>query len=71
MILIGLSFMIALPVAWYSMASWLQNFVYRTTISGWVFGLAIALTLLLAWLTIGFKAVRAALADPVKSLRNE
>jgi ABC-type antimicrobial peptide transport system permease subunit len=71
MVLIGLSFVIAVPVAWYMMTGWLQNFVYRIHISPDVFLLAVAASLLLAWLTVGYKAVKAALVNPVKSLRSE
>jgi putative ABC transport system permease protein len=71
MILIALSFIIAVPVAWYMMTGWLQSFVYRIPISIDVFLLAIVSSILLAWFTVGYKAVRAALANPVKSLRSE
>jgi putative ABC transport system permease protein len=71
MVLIGISFLIARPAAWYIMNGWLQNFVYRISISGWIFLLAIVSSLIIAWVTVGYKAVRAALANPVKSLRSE
>ncbi|MFB9844330.1 ABC transporter permease [Mucilaginibacter ginsenosidivorans] len=71
MILIALSFVIAVPVAWYMMTGWLQNFVYRIHISADVFFAAVLASLLLAWLTVGYKAVKAALVNPVKSLRSE
>lgn len=71
MILIALSFVIAVPVAWYMMTSWLQNFVYRIHISADVFVLAVVSSLLLAWLTVGYKAIKAALVNPVRSLRSE
>lgn len=71
MILICLSFVVAVPVGWYLMNGWLQNFVYRIAISADVFVIAIVASLLLAWLTVGYKAVKAALANPVKSLRTE
>jgi putative ABC transport system permease protein len=70
-LLIAVSFFIATPVAWYAMNGWLQNFVYRINIGWGVFALAIAATLLIAWLTVGYRAVKAALANPVKSLRTE
>jgi len=69
--LITLSFVIAVPVGWYTMREWLQSFVYRISISADVFLIAIVASLLLAWFTVGYKAIRAALANPVKSLRNE
>ncbi|PWK78869.1 FtsX-like permease family protein [Mucilaginibacter oryzae] len=71
MILIGISFIIAMPAAWYIMNGWLQNFVYRISMSVWIFVLAIASSLVIAWITVGYKAVKAALANPVKSLRSE
>jgi predicted permease len=71
MILISLSFVIAMPVGWLMMKGWLQNFVYRIPIGADVFIIAIAASLLLAWFTVGYKAVKAALANPVKSLRTE
>ncbi|QTE46792.1 MULTISPECIES: ABC transporter permease [Mucilaginibacter] len=71
MILIGISFLIAMPAAWYIMNGWLQNFVYRISMSAWIFLLAIISSLIIAWLTVGYKAVKAALVNPVKSLRSE
>lgn len=71
MLLIGFSFLVAIPVSWFMMSSWLQTFTYRISISVDVFVLAIALSLVLAWITVGYKAIKAALANPVKSLRSE
>lgn len=71
MLLITVSFLIATPVAYYMMNSWLQNFVFRIPISAGVFVLAVVSSLVVAWLTVGYKAVKAALANPVKSLRSE
>ena len=62
---------IATPVAWYMMNRWLEDFAYRINISGWVFVIAGLLALLIAMLTIGIQAIKAALANPVKSLRTE
>jgi putative ABC transport system permease protein len=70
-LLIGIAFIIAVPVAWYFMNSWLQNFVYRIDLGVGVFVLAIISSLIIAWLTVGYRALRAALANPVKSLRTE
>lgn len=69
--LILLSVIIASPVAWYAMHNWLQNFAYRISIPVWVFLFAGAMALLTAVLTISYHAVKAALANPVKSLRSE
>lgn len=71
MVLIGVSFVIAMPLGWYMMSGWLQNFNYRISISADVFVLAVILSAVLAWLTVGYKSVRAALVTPVKSLRSE
>ena len=71
MILITISFLIAIPAAWYLMSGWLQSFAYRITISPWVFLLAVMVSIVIAWLTVSYKAVKAALVNPVKSLRSE
>ncbi|WP_094572945.1 ABC transporter permease [Mucilaginibacter xinganensis] len=71
MILIGISFLIAMPVSWYLMSGWLQSFVYRINISADVFVLAVLSSIILAWITVGYKAVKAALANPVTSMRSE
>ena len=70
-ILILVAFAVAVPVAYYMMHSWLDNFVFRIHITIWVFILAIACSVLIAWITVGYKSVRAAIANPVKSLRTE
>jgi putative ABC transport system permease protein len=62
---------IAFPVAWYGLNSFLQGYAYRTNISWWVFLAAGAITLLIAMVTVSFKCIQAALANPVKSLRTE
>jgi putative ABC transport system permease protein len=69
--LVCLAFVIASPVAWYFSHQWLQDFVYRTTISWWVFALAGAGAIGIALATVSYQAVRAARANPVDSLRNE
>jgi putative ABC transport system permease protein len=53
------------------MNEWLQGFAYRISLSWWMFGLAVVLVLSVATLTIGFRAIKAATANPVKSLRTE
>jgi putative ABC transport system permease protein len=70
-LLIFIAFIIAAPLAWMMMNSWLQNFVYRIPLGAGVFAIAIVISLLIAWLTVGYKAVKAAVANPVKSLRSE
>jgi putative ABC transport system permease protein len=68
--LVGLSFLIACPLSWLAMNKWLQGFAYRTTMSWEIFVLAGAGALLIALFTISFLAVKAAVANPVKSLRS-
>lgn len=69
--LVAISGVIALPLAGWAMSQWLQGFAYRITISWWVFVAAAFTALLIALLTVSFQAVKAALANPVKSLRTE
>jgi putative ABC transport system permease protein len=69
--LLILSSAIACPIAWWSMNSWLQDFAYRTTIGWWVFLLSIVLAALIALLTICFRAIKAAIANPIHSLKVE
>lgn len=66
-----IAFLIAAPLSWYAMYSWLQNFAYRIPISWWIFVFAGAASVIIALLTVSFQAVKAALANPVKSLRTE
>ncbi|WP_435353046.1 ABC transporter permease [Emticicia sp. SJ17W-69] len=61
----------AFPIAWYAMHKWLQSFAYRIDISWWIFALAGVLALLIAFLTVGYQSVKAALMNPVKSLKSE
>ena len=69
--LVIISSLISFPFAWWFMHNWLQDYAYRTQISWWVFAIAAALALLIAVFTISFQAIKAALANPVKSLRTE
>jgi len=69
--LVIVSFVIATPIAWFIMHSWLQDYAYRIEINWWVFGVAGALALLIALSTISYQAIKAAIANPVKSLRSE
>ena len=69
--LVMVALLIASPVAWYAMHTWLADFAYRTDIHWWVFVLAGGLTVLIALLTVSFQSVKAALTNPVKSLRSE
>ena len=69
--LVIVAFIIASPVAWFVMHNWLQDFAYRIHISWWVFALAGILSVFIALATISFQAIKAAVANPVKSLRTE
>jgi putative ABC transport system permease protein len=66
-----LALLIAAPISWYCMQQWLQGFAYRTTMSWWVFAVAGLGAIVIALLTVSYQAVRAALANPVNSLRME
>jgi putative ABC transport system permease protein len=69
--LVLVSAVITFPLAWWAMSHWLQDFAYRITIGWDIFALAMALAVGIALVTVSFQAVRAALANPVKSLRSE
>jgi putative ABC transport system permease protein len=69
--LILLAFLIAGPLGWYFMSSWLHDFAYRIDISWWIFALAGSVSLLIAAITVSYQAIRAATANPVSSLRSE
>ncbi len=69
--LVLIAFIIASPIAWFAMHRWLQGFAYKITIEWWVFALAGMLAILIALITISFQAIKAAIANPVKSLRTE
>ena len=69
--LIAFSSLLAFPVAWYAMHSWLQNYAYHIIISWWVFVIAAAATILIALITISFQTIRAAVVNPIRSLRSE
>jgi putative ABC transport system permease protein len=69
--LVLLAFLIAGPLSWYAMHSWLGNFAYRVPLSWWIFGLAGVGIALIALLTLSYQAVKTALANPVRALRSE
>jgi putative ABC transport system permease protein len=69
--LIIIAFLIAAPIAWFLMNKWLQDFAYRTEISWWVFAVAVLAALVVTCIAVGFQTIKAALANPVKSLRTE
>jgi len=70
-ILIAIAFVIATPIAWYYMHQWLQDYAYRIHVSGWLFVAGGLVALLIALATISFQTIKAAIANPVKSLRTE
>jgi putative ABC transport system permease protein len=69
LVLIGI--LIASPLAWWAANSWLQDFAYRINISWWIFIVAGSLAILIALITVSYHAIKASLANPVKSLRTE
>ncbi|MCW3465870.1 ABC transporter permease [Chitinophaga nivalis] len=71
MILVGIAFLIAAPIAWWAMHQWLQQFAYKTDISWWIFGLSGLLAVLIALSTVSFQAIRAININLIKSLRGE
>ncbi len=71
LILVAISALIAFPIAWLAMHSWLKDFAYRVGVGWWVFAVAGALACFIAIATISFQAIKAALANPVMSLRSE
>jgi len=70
-LLIALAFFIAAPAGYYFMSNWLSGFYYHTSIGWGVFLLAILFCMFIAWMTVGYKAVKAAMVNPVKSLKSE
>ena len=70
-LLVIIAFVIAAPVAYFLMHSWMQNYQYRTDISWWIFAVAGAGALVITLLTVSFQAIKAAVANPIKSLRSE
>jgi putative ABC transport system permease protein len=71
MILVLIAAGIAIPLGWWTMHNWLQDFAYQVPIRGWIFLVATIVALSITLLTVGLQALRAAAANPVKSLRTE
>jgi putative ABC transport system permease protein len=69
--LVIFAILVATPLAWWAMHSWLQGFAYRQNIQWWVLALAGSGAIIIAFVTISFQSIRAALTNPVKSLRSE
>jgi putative ABC transport system permease protein len=70
-ILIVVAFLIASPIAWYYMHEWLQQYTFRIAMGAWFFVGTVVMSLVIAWLTVGYTAIKAAMANPVRSLRTE
>jgi ABC-type antimicrobial peptide transport system permease subunit len=70
-LLIGIAFVIAAPVTWYYMNNWLQDYAYRINISWWLFAVGGLVAIIIALITISFQAIKAAIANPIKSLKTE
>jgi len=68
---VGLAFLLAIPVAWYALNKWLENFAYKTSLSWWIFALAGLLAMGIALLTVSWQSWRAATRNPVEALRYE
>jgi putative ABC transport system permease protein len=68
---VTIAFVVAIPIAWYAMHKWLENFAYKTSLSWWIFALAGALALGIALLTVSFQSWKAAIRNPVEALRYE
>jgi len=69
--IVGIAFIIAAPIAWWAMSKWLEDFAYHITIQWWMFALAGLIAFVIALATVSFQTIKAALANPVDSLRNE
>ena len=69
--MIGVAFVVSTPVAWWVMSNWLKNFEYKISLSPFIFLLSLVVTIVVAMLTVSFQSIKAALMNPVKSLRNE
>jgi putative ABC transport system permease protein len=69
--LVVVALLIASPIAWYAMKGWLEDFAYRIELEWWIFAIAGILAIVIALLTVGFQSVKAAVMNPVKSLRSE
>jgi len=69
--LVALAFVIAAPVSYYMMREWLDTFTYRIELNAWIFLVAGFISFIVAWLTVGFESIKAAISNPVDSLRSE
>ena len=69
--LVFIAIVIASPISWWAMTKWLQDFTYRIAISWWMFALAGAVAVIIALLTVSYQSIKAALMNPVNSLKAE
>ena len=69
--LVSFSFVFSFPVAYFATQKWLENYPYRADFNWWIFGFTAAITICIALLTVGWQSIRAALMNPVKSLKTE
>ena len=69
--LVGLAFLIAVPISWYAMSTWLDSFAFKIDLGIWVFAVAGLITLVIALVTVSYQAISAALMNPVRSLKSE
>jgi putative ABC transport system permease protein len=69
--LVAIATIIGIPIAWFAMNKWLQDFAYRISIEWWMFLLSGCTAILIALITVSFQSIKAAIANPVKSLRTE
>ena len=68
---VGFAFIIAIPISWYAMHKWLEGFAYKTDLSWWIFVLAGIMALTIALITVSWQSFKAAITNPVDSLRDE
>ena len=71
LLLVFIAIVTATPIAWWALHDWLQNYAYKTDISWWIFAASAGIVVLIAFITVSFQAIKAAIANPVKSLRTE
>ncbi len=67
--LVGISFLLAIPIAWVAMQRWLQDFAYRMEMEWWVFAIAGILAIFIAFMTVSFQSLKAALSNPVEAIK--
>lgn len=70
-LLVGLAALVAFPVAWFMMNRWLEGFAYRTELSWWIFAVAGLMSIVIAWATVGYQAIKAAHLNPAEAIRQE